>query len=230
VAIILHGYTIYFHLSPFLDSNGGVFTMFMIATWIAMLMVMLRLIQHTSPLLLLLILPIAMISLFMMLLLYENPSILSEQKIMHGNNWLSLSHRILGMMTLGIFLLAGLQSSMILYVDHQLRHHPEKLTPIFPSLQNLERYLSRLLQSGFLLLSFSLIFVYFFSGDLNHTQTLHKVVLTLASWVILTALMIGHYWKGWRGILTAKWTLMAVLLLLIGYFGSKLAIEFFLRR
>jgi len=41
-------------------------------------------------------------------------------------------------------------------------------------------------------------------------------------------LMFGRYIRGWRGVFAAKWSLLGVFLLLLGYFGSKLVIEFIL--
>ena len=72
----------------------------------------------------------------------------------------------------------------------------------------------------------SLILVTFFSSDSLDSQVLHKVVLTIASWFILAVLVLGHFLKGWRGVFAAKWTLIGVFLLLLGYFGSKLVQEF----
>ncbi|MDX1319443.1 MAG: cytochrome C biogenesis protein, partial [Oceanospirillum sp.] len=35
----------------------------------------------------------------------------------------------------------------------------------------------------------------------------------------------GHRWLGWRGMTAVRWTLGGATLLILGYFGSKVALE-----
>jgi ABC-type uncharacterized transport system permease subunit len=75
-------------------------------------------------------------------------------------------------------------------------------------------------------MTFSLILVSLLTSEVTQTQVLHKVILTLIYWLILAILIFGYYLKGWRGVFAAKWTLIGVFLLMLGYFGSKLVLEF----
>ncbi len=79
-------------------------------------------------------------------------------------------------------------------------------------------------------MSLSLGLAFFFPSETSEQQSLHKIILTSLSWIVLIGLLIGHYKNGWRGVFAAKWTLVAVFLLLLGYFGSKLVLEFILQK
>ena len=129
---------------------------------------------------------------------------------------------------MSILLLSALQSVLVLYLDRGLKHHPANIYQWLGPLQGMERYLIQLLTFGFVLMSLSLFLVVWLPDELKSAQALHKVILTGASWIVLAILMFGRYIKGWRGVYAARWSLVSVSLLLIGYFGSKLVMEFFL--
>jgi ABC-type uncharacterized transport system permease subunit len=57
----------------------------------------------------------------------------------------------------------------------------------------------------------------------------HHTVLSIASWVIYAILLIGHARFGWRGRTVTYGALVAFVLLLLGYFGSKFVLEILLR-
>jgi ABC-type uncharacterized transport system permease subunit len=38
-------------------------------------------------------------------------------------------------------------------------------------------------------------------------HVLHKTILTILAWFIFGTLLIGHYWRGWRGQRAIKFTL-----------------------
>ena len=40
----------------------------------------------------------------------------------------------------------------------------------------------------------------------------------------------GRYQLGWRGAIASRWTLFGFVLLVLGYFGSKLVLEIILGR
>jgi len=77
-------------------------------------------------------------------------------------------------------------------------------------------------------MSVSLLLALNLSDESIQHQAPHKIVLTVISWLILATLLSGHYKRGWRGVFAAKLTLVGVFLLLLGYFGSKLVLEFIL--
>jgi len=53
-------------------------------------------------------------------------------------------------------------------------------------------------------------------------------VLTILSWLTLLILLIGRKRRGWRGTRAVHWTLGAMALLALAFFGSKFVLEMLL--
>lgn len=220
VDIIIHGYISYLNIDTPEGHNFGLFNIFNMTTWISMMIVLWNLVKYNSTTLLLFSLPISIISILEVLLFDGISPIRLE------GNGLNILHILLGITAMGILLLAAIQSLLVLFVDRQLRVSPANLSSIFGSLQSIERYLLQLLTGGFILMTLSLVLVTFLPSESTQTQVLHKVILTIISWFVLAVLIFGYYLRGWRGVFAAKWTLIGVFLLMLGYFGSKLVSEF----
>ena len=223
-AIILHGYVAYLNIDSEQGRNLSLFNTFLMTTWISMCIVYWNLVRHQSHALLLISLPIATISLLEAALFDTTGLIKLNQQ------GFDILHILLGITAMSILMLAAMQSLLVLYIDNGLRNNPAKLPVWLGPLQSMERYLMQLLTSGFILMSLSLGLAIFFPSETGEQQSLHKVYLTSLSWFVLIGLLIVHYKNGWRGVFAAKWTLVAVFLLLLGYFGSKLVLEFILQQ
>lgn len=222
IAIILHGLVAYLNIDKDSGHDFGLFNIFIMTTWIAMLLVFWNLIKHQAFALLMVSLPIAAISL-LEVAVFDGVAPISLE-----GRFIDVLHILLGISAMSILLLAALQAILVLYIDKGLRHHPAAIHSWLGPLQSMERYLVQLLSSGFLIMSLALILVLFLPNEAKQQQGLHKIILTILSWTVLGVLLFGHYKRGWRGVFAAKWTLVSVFLLLLGYFGSKLVIEFIL--
>lgn len=222
IAIMLHGLAAYLNIDRDSGHDFGLFNIFTMTTWIAMLLVYWNLIKHQAYALLMVSLPIAAASLLEVAVFDGVAPISLEGK------FLDILHILLGISAMSILLLAAMQAILVLYIDNGLRHHPATIHSWLGPLQSMERYLVQLLSSGFLIMSLALLLVLFLPNEAKQQQGLHKIILTILSWAVLGVLLFGHYKRGWRGVFAAKWTLVGVFLLLLGYFGSKLVIEFIL--
>ncbi len=222
IAILLHGLVAYLNIDSERGHDFGLFNIFTMTTWLTMILVYWNLIKHQAYALLMVSLPIAAASLLEVAVFDGVAPISLEGK------FLDILHILLGISAMSILMLAALQAILVLYIDKGLRHHPAAIHPWLGPLQSMERYLIQLLSSGFLLMSLALILVLFLPYEAKQQQVLHKIILTILSWAVLGTLLFGHYKRGWRGVFAAKWTLVGVFLLLLGYFGSKLVIEFIL--
>ena len=166
--------------------------------------------------------PVSAISLLEIAIFNSSPSETNGQSVVE------IWHILIAVTSMSLLMLAAMQSLLVLYIDSGLRNHPAHIHSWLGPLQAMERYLIQLLTMGFLLMSCALVLAAISPNEPQSQQSLHKIILTLLSWSVLAVLLIGHYKKGWRGVFAAKWTLVGVFLLLLGYFGSKLAIEFIL--
>jgi len=222
ITLLTHGYLCYQLIDGGEGQNLSLFNIFSMTTWMAMCLVSWNLYKHKAHSLLLVSLPIAAISIV-------EAALFSGSHIISVNGKpLNLLHIFSGVAAMSILLLSALQSVLVLYLDRGLKQHPANIYQWLGPLQGMERYLIQLLTFGFMLMSISLFLVIWLPDELKSAQALHKVILTGLSWFVLAILMFGRYIKGWRGVFAARWSLVSVTLLLVGYFGSKLVMEFFL--
>jgi ABC-type uncharacterized transport system permease subunit len=61
--------------------------------------------------------------------------------------------------------------------------------------------------------------------DLFAQHLAHKTLFTLLSWLLVGALLLGHWRFGWRGQRAAKLSLLGYGLLVIGFAGSQFVLE-----
>lgn len=99
-----------------------------------------------------------------------------------------------------------------------------------PPLTELESLLFRTIAVGFALLSATLLTGVLFVEDLLAQHLVHKTVLSVLSWLAFGALLFGRWRYGWRGATAVRWTLAAMALLVLAFFGSQFVLEVVLRR
>lgn len=99
-----------------------------------------------------------------------------------------------------------------------------------PPLIELETLLFRTIAVGFVLLTATLLTGALFVEDLMAQHLAHKTVFSVLSWMAFGALLIGRRRYGWRGDQAVRWTLIAMTLLVLAFFGSNLVLELILRR
>ncbi|TZF88753.1 cytochrome C assembly family protein [Cognatilysobacter lacus] len=99
-----------------------------------------------------------------------------------------------------------------------------------PPLVQLEALLFRTIAVGFGLLTATLLTGVLFVENLFAQHLVHKTVLGILSWLAFGALLFGRRRYGWRGSTAVRWTLSAMALLVLAYFGSKAVLELILHR
>ena len=99
-------------------------------------------------------------------------------------------------------------------------------------LLTLERYLFRLVGTGFGLLTLALA-----SGALFSEQVFgkpfaftHKSVFSILAWLTFGALLAGRWRAGWRGRRATAWIVAGTVFLLLAYLGSKFVLDVLLGR
>ncbi|MBM6552152.1 cytochrome C assembly family protein [Marinomonas ostreistagni] len=109
--------------------------------------------------------------------------------------------------------------------EYQLKHHRLKQLLRVPPLQTLERLMFEFIWAAFVLLSITIATGFYFIEDMFAQHLVHKTAFTIASWFVFAGLLAGRHFVGWRGQLAVKLTLSGFILLMIGYFGSQIAME-----
>jgi len=99
-----------------------------------------------------------------------------------------------------------------------------------PPLTELESLLFRTIAVGFALLTATLLTGVLFVENLFAQHLVHKTVLSVLSWLVFGGLLLGRWRRGWRGAKAVRWTLVAMTLLLLAFFGSQFVLEMVLKR
>ena len=136
------------------------------------------------------------------------------------------AHVLISICAHGVLGLAAMQA-VLLGFQHRLLHRRQPLRAVqaLPPLYAMESMLFRLIATGFVLLTAALATGFLYLEGLFAQQLVHKTVLTIAAWVLFGVLLAGHHWAGWRGPTAVRFTVGGFVLLVLGYFGSKLVIE-----
>ena len=110
------------------------------------------------------------------------------------------------------------------------RRHLQGWMGALPPLLQTEQLLFKTLGASWLLLTLTLVTGLVFVQDMLAQHLWHKTVLTALSWLVLLILLIGRMRWGWRGARAVHWTLGAMALLALAFFGSKFVLEMLLQK
>ena len=136
------------------------------------------------------------------------------------------AHALLSISAYSLLTLATLQAIYLYWLNQQLHNHrPAGISRLLPPLQTMESLLFGLVAFGQLLLTASLVTGALFVDDLFAQHLVHKTALSIFAWILYSILLWGHWKNGWRGNTAVRWTLSAFAVLLLAFFGSKLALE-----
>lgn len=146
-------------------------------------------------------------------------------------DWPLLLHAWLALLAYATLAIAALLALMLWAQERALRRREfHAWLRALPPLTELETLLFRSIAVGFVLLSATLLTGVLFVENLLAQHLVHKTVLSLLSWLAFGALLLGRWRHGWRGTTAVRWTLAAMALLLLAFFGSKFVLEMVLHR
>lgn len=141
---------------------------------------------------------------------------------------LHVSFALLGYASLSI---GALLAILYWLQDRALRRrHLQTWLSSLPPVVQTEQLLFKTLGGSWLLMTLTLVTGLVFVQDMLAQHLWHKTVLTALSWLTLLILLIGRLRYGWRGPRAVRWTLSAMALLALAFFGSKLVLEMVLQR
>jgi ABC-type uncharacterized transport system permease subunit len=146
-------------------------------------------------------------------------------------DWRLQLHAWLALLAYATLAIAALLAVMLWLQERALRRREfHAWLRALPPLTELEKVLFRTIAVGFALLTLTLLTGLLFVEDFLSQDLVHKTVLSLLSWLVFGGLLLGRWRYGWRGMRAVHWTLTAMALLLLAFFGSKFVIELVLGR
>lgn len=137
-----------------------------------------------------------------------------------------LVHIVLSVTAYSLFTLAAVQAALVITQNYRLKHnYNSMLVRNLPPLQTMESLLFDLVWAGVVLLTLAIISGALFMDDLFAQHLAHKTAFSLLAWAVFAGLLLGRQIRGWRGLTATRWTLLGCLFLMLGYYGSKFALE-----
>ncbi|MFM1895166.1 MAG: hypothetical protein RLZZ385_240 [Pseudomonadota bacterium] len=138
------------------------------------------------------------------------------------------THVLLSIIAYSFITIAAMQAGFLAFQNHQLKHHHAGgLISKFPPLQDMEVLLFELLWVGEVILTLGIIAGFLFVEDLwAHAGIVHKTFFSLLAWVVFAILLWGRHQIGWRGRTAIRFTVTGFVFLLVGFYGSKFALEY----
>lgn len=146
-------------------------------------------------------------------------------------DWRLQLHAWCALLAYATLAIAALLAIMSWLQERALRRHQlHGWLRALPPLTELESLLFRTITVGFVLLTATLLTGILFVEDMLAQHLAHKTVFSVLSWLAFGALLLGRWRRGWRGATAMRWTLTAMALLLLAFFGSKFVLELVLQR
>lgn len=147
------------------------------------------------------------------------------------SDWRLQLHAWCALLAYSTLAIAALLAVLLWLQERALRQHRlSTWLRALPPLTELETLLFRTIGAGFALLTATLLTGVLFVDDLMAQHLVHKTVLSVLSWLAFGALLLGRWRLGWRGPVAVRWTLAAMALLALAFFGSRFVLELVLRR
>ena len=156
---------------------------------------------------------------------------LHGHKAPDNHDWRLQLHAWCALLAYSTLAIAALLAVMLWVQERALRRRDfHGWLRALPPLIELESLLFRTIAVGFVLLTATLLTGVLFVSDLFAQHLVHKTVLSVLSWLAFGALLLGRWRYGWRGRTAVRWTLAAMALLVLAFFGSQFVLELVLRR
>lgn len=143
------------------------------------------------------------------------------------------AHVAVALVSYAFFVVAAVQAMILMGLEKRLhRRLPDPGSDSLPPLLTLERFLFRLVTTGFVLLTLTLGSGMLFSEQLFGRPVMfnHKSVWSVLGWLTFGGLLWGRSRYGWRGRVALRWILAGTLFVFLAYLGSKFVLEVLLGR
>ncbi|QIL20361.1 cytochrome c biogenesis protein CcsA [Thermomonas sp. HDW16] len=146
-------------------------------------------------------------------------------------DWRLLLHAWLALLAYATLAIAALLAIFLWAQERALRRREfHRWLRALPPLTELETLLFRTISVGFVLLTAALLTGVLFVDNLLTQHLAHKTVFSVLSWLAFGILLLGRWRRGWRGATAVRWTLAAMVLLFLAFFGSQFVLELVLHR
>ena len=223
LAIIIHGLSLTENLFSEQGLSLGFYNASSLIAWFIASLGLLSSLRRPTELMLVILFPIAALSLTFKAMLGQQELLLTQ--VTPG----IAAHILSSILAYSVLTLAAIQAAVLQVQEYQLKHrHLRGIIQALPPLQTMEKMLFELVWIGVILLSLAIISGAIYLENIFAQHLVHKTLLSIVAWVIFSLLLWGRHQWGWRSQTAVRWTLGGFVVLMLGYFGSKLVLELIL--
>jgi ABC-type uncharacterized transport system permease subunit len=138
-------------------------------------------------------------------------------------------HIMLSLSAYGCVVVALLYALQMRYIHKQLKHNPLLLTQqSLPPLLGVEAWVLKLVLLGSILLALALVSGFLTIDTMLSHQHAHKTVLSIIALAVFVSLLVIHAKWGLSTTMILTLTSIGVIILTIGYFGTRIVRELIL--
>lgn len=139
------------------------------------------------------------------------------------------THILISITAYSVLMMAAFQAILVGIIERNIRTKSHiLLLRLLPPMETMEHLLFAMLWAGFAILTVAIASGFVYLDNMFAQRVVHHTILTSVSWIIYVVLLTGRHRFGWRGTSAVRWVLVAFVLLLLGYFGSKFVLEILL--
>ncbi|MEO7430890.1 MAG: cytochrome c biogenesis protein CcsA [Dokdonella sp.] len=156
---------------------------------------------------------------------------LTPRTVPEAMEWQIKLHVAVALLAFGVLAIAAVFAILLAMQERALRHRQfDSWMRILPPLTLTEALLFRLIGTGFVLLTLTLLTGILFVENLFGQHLVHKTALSIIAWLVFGALLFGRRRYGWRGRRAVNLTLTGMAFLVLAFLGSKFVLEVVLHR
>lgn len=129
-------------------------------------------------------------------------------------------HLGIALFSYALFFLALLYALQLKWLDRKLKSKTPVFCSMLPPLMTVERHFFTLTLAGQAMLTVTLISGMIYLHDFFAPEQIHKAIFSFLAWIVYSILLLGQWKFRWRGNPVLIYSILGIILLTIGYFGS----------
>lgn len=137
-----------------------------------------------------------------------------------SNNSGLVFHLGIALFAYALFFLALIYAFQLKWLDKKLKSKKMVFCAMLPPLMTVERHFFTLTLAAQSMLTITLITGMIYLHNFFAPEQIHKAVFSFVAWIIYTVQLLGQWKFHWRGNRVLIYSILGIMLLTIGYFGS----------
>lgn len=130
-------------------------------------------------------------------------------------------HLGIALFSYALFFIALLYALQIKWLDKRLKSKKTVFCSLLPPLMTVERHFFTLTIAAQALLTLTLISGMITLHNFFAPEQVHKAIFSFTAWIIYSVQLLGQWKLNWRGNRVLIYSISGMILLTVGYFGSR---------